>query len=230
MAFIRKPFTCQCEVWQFVTKLVWLWCPLPVSSSVIRVGFPWLMKFCGREEETPQLSSSLSLPVRADERSAEGAALWISCLFKCLQLKIICIPKWHILGWCILSFSRWLISSFLSLNIPQFILPFLFWMFVSISLLEILLAVNILLTCILVHMYTSFFRIVLTQSMVLWLAALVLAVSSSQMQVDGPHPHLLHEKLWYPADWNKISRWILSTLKFENHCSEIYTLGWIEEL
>ena len=27
-----------------VTKLVWLWCQLLVSSSVVRVNLPWLMK------------------------------------------------------------------------------------------------------------------------------------------------------------------------------------------
>ena len=47
----------------------------------------------GREEGTPQLSSFLSVSLWADDRSSEGAALWVSCLFQCLQLKIICIPK-----------------------------------------------------------------------------------------------------------------------------------------
>ena len=71
-------------------KVCWL-----LLSSFIRINLPWWMKLLGRGFMTVELLL---------EHPSLGVWEFRECLclhllfFKCLQLKIITIPKWHIWG------------------------------------------------------------------------------------------------------------------------------------
>lgn len=84
------------EMWLFVTKCVWVWRGLLVSSPVMRVSFPF--------DDIPGrglMATELLLEARSIDRSGElRESLPLHLLFVTfLQLEVINTPKRHISGW-----------------------------------------------------------------------------------------------------------------------------------